>query len=59
LQENLAVDACGPFVETILSMMLMLPAPRHRLAYYSNLLLDLSRAITAAPQMLVRSINAL
>lgn len=46
----MAVDACAPFIETLLSMMLSLPSPRHRLVYYANLLLDLSRMITPAPQ---------
>lgn len=46
----MAVDACAPFIETLLSMMLSLPSPRHRLVYYANLLLDVSRMITPAPQ---------
>ena len=37
----------------------MLPAPRHRPAYYACLLLDLSRLLPPGPEMLVRAINTL
>jgi hypothetical protein len=53
------VDACAPFIETLLSMLLTLPSPRHRFVYYANLLLDLSRLITSAPQASDRALHIL
>lgn len=59
LQENFAVDAASAYTETLLSMLLLLPSSRHKLAYYSCLLLNLSKAFVEVPALLQRAGNEL
>ena len=59
LQEIHAVEASAAFVETILSMLLLLPTPRHKPVYYATLLLDLSKKFPPVPRLLVSAINRL
>lgn len=56
-----AVDGAAVFVETLFSMMLALPRPRHPpLCYmYGTLLFDLSELLETAPRLLERALHRL
>mmetsp|Transcript_65716 Transcript_65716/g.173480 ORF Transcript_65716/g.173480 Transcript_65716/m.173480 type:complete len:407 (-) Transcript_65716:130-1350(-) len=59
LAEALSVDAAGVYVETILSMLLTLPSPKHKCLYYYCLLIDLCKLLPAFPLCLERALNSL
>ena len=54
-----AVDGAAVFVETLFSMMLALPRPRHPPLYYGTLLFDLSELLETAPRLLERALHRL
>eukprot|EP00316_Scyphosphaera_apsteinii_P007912 CAMPEP_0119321610 /NCGR_PEP_ID=MMETSP1333-20130426/55880_1 /TAXON_ID=418940 /ORGANISM="Scyphosphaera apsteinii, Strain RCC1455" /LENGTH=801 /DNA_ID=CAMNT_0007328617 /DNA_START=8 /DNA_END=2413 /DNA_ORIENTATION=+ len=59
LREAYNIDGVATFIEVIMSMLLLLPAPRNALTYYACLLLDLSKVFPSAPHLLETAVNKL
>ena len=54
-----AVDGAAVFVETLFSMMLALPRPRHPPLYYGTLLLHRTELLEATLRLLERALHRL
>ncbi|KAL1514832.1 hypothetical protein AB1Y20_003917 [Prymnesium parvum] len=59
LAEAMSLDASGVFVETIMSMLLTLPSPKHKTIYYYCLLIDMCKLLPSVPVQLEAALNTL
>ena len=59
LAEAFAVDMSPIVVETLLSMLLTLPSPKHKTLYYYCLLIDMCKLLPTVPPQLERALNTL
>lgn len=59
LADALSVDASEVYVETMLSMLLTLPSPKHKTLYYYCLMMGMCKLMSSVPVALEAALNTL